>query len=634
MSKLLRVLAFSFLSVSVFGCEKIADILENGKHASNDSDESESEAPKKKKKKKKTKKKSTEKETADNTKKKKSKKDQAVLADIGFRPESNGFNFRNTGGDYPMTEPVLNENVMVKLFGPEACVGRDTESCTLTLPAFEWANMINRAMNGGQCEGMAVSSLTYFNKTDKPRSPLDLGAHDLKREEATPLIAYYWSYQALDPVLSATISARRKSTPVEVEDELVEMFKKKQLATIAFWNPRGRGGHAVTPYAVEDKGNGIHWIKIYDNNYPNKERYIIIDRNANTWRYDLAALNPAEPKMPWDGGADSHNIVIIPLDLRLQKAVCPFCEQSEKKVVWPRSANVSIADPEGHRVAVEGDKIVNEIPGAEVVDLSSWTADAEAVDPIFFLPASNDYDVTIAKGPKSAASPDDEAGVAVFGPGTAVTVAGVDLGKDDKDTLSVPRDTSGIRYRSSTGKMPALKLAFDDKKEGVSVRIANMKADKDSEVELSVDKKLGKATVQGGGKSTSSYDLEMRHTVAGTKGVDKVVQTGIKFKLGDAHDIDTKPLPKAIGSKIAPLPKISHGVFKVRPTIRPDAGGTSPKGIDPKGIDPKGADKTDAGKTDGNKKIQLSLPKPKPSGTAAQPTAPKLIPKKGVPQKP
>lgn len=530
--------------------------------------------------------------------------------------------------------PVLNENVMVKLFGAEACVGRDTQNCTLTLPAFEWANMINRAMNGGQCEGMAVSSLTYFNHTDKPRSPLDLSAHGVQREEATPLIAYYWSYQALDPVMSATINARRKSTPVEVEDELVGMFKKKQLATIAFWNPHGPGGHAVTPYAIEDKGNDIHWIKIYDNNYPDKERYIIIDRKANTWRYDLAALNPAEPKMPWDGSADSHNIVIIPLDLRLQKAACPFCEESEKKVVWPRSASVSISDPEGHRVAIEDGKIVNEIPGAEVIDLASWTQDADAVEPIFFLPASNDYDVSIGKGPKSASSPDDEAGVAVFGPGTAVTVTGIDAaGGGEKDTLSVPKDSTGIRYRSASGKMPALKLAIDDKKEGVSVRIANMNADKDSEVELAVDRKSGKATVQGGGKSTSSYDLELRHTTAGVKGMDKVVERGVKFHLGESHAIDTARTPRVMGGPTgkptAAAPKITHSVFTPKPRTQLPTHGAGDKKVE---------DKRDTGKNDGNKHIQIGTPKPTgsptgtPTGTPARP--PTLIPHKVGPAKP
>jgi hypothetical protein len=555
MSKLFRLLTVALLASTTVGCDMVSDILKNSdkKHSSRRDKDDDDDKPTKKKKKKKKKVASA-------------KKDQAVLADVGFRPEKDGFGFRNTGGKYPMTDPVLNEKVMVKLFGPEACIGGDTENCSLTLPAFEWANMINRAMNGGQCEGMAVASLTYFKKLDKPNSPMPLLTHEVSREEATPLIAYYWSYQALDPVMSATVRARRASTPVEVEDELIKMLNKGELATIAFWNPRGRGGHAVTPYAIEDKGNDVHWIKIYDNNYPDTERYIIIDRKANTWRYDLAALNPSVPKMPWDGGPDSHNIVVLPLDLRLQRAACPFCEASEQRVIWPRSASVSVADQDGNTLSVENGEIKNNIPGAEVVDLSAWTDGSESVDPIYFLPAKNDYDITIQKGAASASAPDDEKGVAVFGAGAAVTVEGVDMNDGDKDTLTLAHGADGVRYRSASGKMPALKLALADSKDGVSVRVANLKADADSEVELSFDRKAGKAILQGGGKSTESYDLELRHVGGGRKGVDKVVQKGVRFKLGESHSIEMAR-PAVIKPGVAAAPKISRGVFVARPKV-------------------------------------------------------------------
>ncbi len=620
MSKLFRLLTVALLATSTVGCDVVNDLLKNSekKTSRRDSADDDDDTPKKKKKKKK--------------KKVTSKKEAGVLADVGFRPEKDGFGFRNTGGKYPMTDPVLNEKVMVKLFGPEACIGGDTENCSLTLPAFEWANMINRAMNGGQCEGMAVASLTYFKKLDKPNSPMPLLTHEVSREEATPLIAYYWSYQALDPVMSATVRARRQSTPVEVEDELVKMLNKGELATIAFWNPRGRGGHAVTPYAIEDKGNDVHWIKIYDNNYPDTERYIVIDRKANTWRYDLAALNPSVPKMPWDGGPDSHNIVVLPLDLRLQRAACPFCETSEQRVIWPRSAAVSVADQDGNTIKIENGEIKNNIPGAEVVDLSAWTDGTEAVDPIYFLPAKNDYDVTIEKGANSASAPDDEKGVAVFGAGTAVTVEGVDIGDGDKDTLSLAHGSDGVRYKSSSGRMPALKFAVADAKQGVSVRVANLKGDADSEFELNLDRKSGKATIQGGGKSTESYDLELRHVGRDHKGVEKTVQKRVPFKLGESHSIDTaRPTLVRPGSVAAP--KISRGRFVLKPkpaarddkAVEKDKDGATTRPIGPIRLGPKDAPK-DAPKD------KVDPPRLKPTGTtpAPKPTGAPPVLKKGL----
>jgi len=84
------------------------------------------------------------------------------VAALSFRPDKNGYSFKNSGGKYPATPGLVTTNVMVKLFGKEVCVGGSERSCRLTPPASEWMGMINRAMNGGQCEGMAVSSLTFF----------------------------------------------------------------------------------------------------------------------------------------------------------------------------------------------------------------------------------------------------------------------------------------------------------------------------------------------------------------------------------------------------------------------------------------------------------------------------------------
>lgn len=567
MTKLERLLLIGFLVGTTAGCDAVANMLHK-KEKTAETDESEDED-----------------DDSPTPKKKKKEKGVKVLADIQFRPERDGFKFQNTGGEYPKTKPVLDENVVVRMFGKEACVDGDTKDCTLTLPALEWAHSVNRAMNAGQCEGMAVSSLTFYKGIDKPDSMLQFTAHAIDRKEATPLIAYYWAYQTVDPVMTETIVARRNSTPVQVEDKLVEMFKNNELATLAFWNPNGRGGHAVTPYAVEDRGNGIHWIKVYDNNFPEKERVIVIDRNANTWKYDLAALNPDQPKMPWYGGADSHNLAIRPLNLRLGKAVCPFCrEGSNTRTVWPRSTSISITDPEGRRVAVEGDKIINEIPNAQVIDVSAFLEGYPASEPIFVLPDDADYDVKLAAqdGAASPAAAGDDAGVTVFGRGNAISVEGTKLDKGESDTLGLVKKSSDVRYRSGNGKVPALKLAVDDDGDGAAVRVANLKADKDDEIELVHDRKAGRIVVQGGGKATTGYDLEVNTVKKGLKGVERSEQKGVRFKLGESHAIDARrpaPPPNAKLAKpgAAKPPKISRGVFLRKPKPKPADPAVSPK---------------------------------------------------------
>ncbi|MEJ7729976.1 MAG: hypothetical protein WKG00_12240, partial [Polyangiaceae bacterium] len=503
----------------------------------------------------------------------------SLIADTGFRPNKHGFPFKNTGGNFPRTPGLVDANVMTKLFGKEACVGGNAARCKLTPPATEWMGMINRAMNGGQCEGMAVSSLTFFQNIDSPakHSPTAKSAHDLQHRQVSPLIGYYWAWQAVDPMMRETVLERRRTAPADVVDRLAQMMKQNQMATIAIWAPRPqRGGHAVTPYAIENKGNNEYWVRIYDNNYPDTERYIVIDKNANTWRYDVAALNPSVPKMPWYGDAESRSIAILPVATRLKKADCPFCKTTKGKTVVPRGAALNISDPDGKKLGYDdGGKLINEIPGADVVDLTAFLEDAEAPEPIFILPDDDkDYEITVAD-PKVKAKPaegddddtDDNASVAIFSGGTAIAVGKSQRDAGQKDTISLSKD--GFRYRTANGKVPKLRLALDDDKEGVAVGVKNMKADADDEVELKMDRKSGRVTVQGGGKSTDSYDLKIKK-VKEDGDDDEVEAKGVKFKLGDSHSINVRaPMkPHAKGAPAA-APAIEKGKFVPRLKPKP-----------------------------------------------------------------
>ncbi len=215
-----------------------------------------------------------------------------------------------------------------------------------------------------------------------------------------PLIGYFWAFQMVNPVRRPGSRASSPRRPNPAEDTLIELMKRSELATVAIRSPHG--GHAVTPYSVEDRGNGIHWIHIYDNNWPDKDRYIIIDRNANTWKYELASLNPDVPREPWSGTAESHTFAVIPLTTRLGKAECPFCAGGMKMVVPQGTNSVTLTNQDGKSIGREGDKIVNEIPDAQVVDLHSYLDGAPAGEPMFAVPAEADYEIAIRGHDKKA----------------------------------------------------------------------------------------------------------------------------------------------------------------------------------------------------------------------------------------
>ncbi len=488
-----------------------------------------------------------------------------MLADTGFRPTQHGYKFQNEGGQYPKTPPVLTSVGVAKMFGKDACVGGNVTSCKLTPVATEWMGIVNRAMNIGQCEGMAVSSLAFFKKINDPAqfAPGAAAAHDLTHANVGPLIGYYWAFQMVNPVRLATAKSMFTQTPSSAEDTLVDMMKRGELATLAIRS--AHGGHAVTPYAVEDRGNGIHWIRIYDNNWPDKERYIIIDRNANTWKYELASLNPDVPREPWNGSADTHSIAVTPLAARLGKAECPFCAGGKKMVVPHGTNSISLTNADGKKLGRDGDKIVNEIPDAEVIDLNTYVDGAPVSEPMYVVPAEGDYEVSIGGQDKKAAAnaADEDHGVAIIGNGTAVAVETSKLKTNDRDTLSLSHEGS-VKYQSgSGGVIPPIRLAADGADGGMHARISNMKADAKDELELKMDHKAGQITVQGGGKAAQSYDLKVTHVQDGHE--DHVSeQKAIKFHAGESHTIQTNA---AGGAKGAPM-KITHAAY-VKPKVEP-----------------------------------------------------------------
>jgi hypothetical protein len=487
-----------------------------------------------------------------------------LLADSGFRPSPNGYGFQNQGGQYPKTPAVLNAAGVAKMFGKGACLGGNVANCKLTPAANEWMGTVNRLMNGGQCEGMAVSSLAFFKKINDPSTYGKPIVHELTHGEVGPLIGYYWAFQMVNPVRSAMMKSMLFQTPNQVEDTLVAMLKKGELATIAI---RGKvGGHAVSPYAVEDRGGGIHWIRIYDNNWPDKDRYITIDRNRNAWRYELASLNPDVPKEPWSGDASTHTIAVVPLSARLAQAECPFCAGSATKVIVPRGSNsVTITNQDGKRLGREGDRLVNEIPDAEVVDISSFMDGAPGPEPMLVVPADGDYDVHISgndrRGPDSH---DGDHGVEVVGNGSAVGVETSRLKPGERDTLSVHRD-GHVQYASgSGGTIPPIRMASDgDGTHGMTARLANMKADAHEPVELRMDHHAGEVHVSGGGKKSESFDLRVKHFHAGAEDLE-VEHKGIPYKPGQTHTVHVDPKP---GAKPGPL-KVTRSPTRPEPKKR------------------------------------------------------------------
>jgi hypothetical protein len=267
----------------------------------------------------------------------------------GFEVKSDGFGFQNFGNAEGVTN--LTPADMVRMFGPgvNACPGDD--EITLTPAAEEWMEQRNAAMGGGHCEGLAV--LSYMIHIGQLKAS-DFGAdatNALKLEDNEKLqreIAYWWATQCTD----TTWKAMLRPTPNEAVDVLRKSLPKKDpenAYTLGIYMPDHSGGHAITPYAIVDTDDTHSRIMVYDNNYPNEERYVEVDRGANSWKYSTAA-NPAESANAYTGDATTNGLDLTPCAIRLT------VQQSSFIGVTPYSEDDGLEKP-SEDAAKPGDEV-------------------------------------------------------------------------------------------------------------------------------------------------------------------------------------------------------------------------------------------------------------------------------------
>jgi hypothetical protein len=387
------------------------------------------------------------------------------LNDSGFRPGADGFSFQNYGDDLKTVD--LTSVEMQRMFGDRVCTSTEGGQCVLTYPAERWMNLAISAMKNGHCEGLAVlSNLIYYNQTRSGffggNRTIDLSLENvlLQRE-----VGYWWTTQATSPGGMKKVM----QSPRAVLDALAESFSEGLAArewwVMGIYLPDGSGGHAITPFAVKDMGNGTARIFVYDNNWPGEIRFIEVDLASNSWRY-LASTNPDEPDSVYYGNASTKNLEIVSLSSRLGQQRCDFCEkevatgvagngskgavQGEQAVqVWQSGrARVLVTDGSGRKVGLqENGGTVNEIPGAEIVNLKFGVAQS----PVILLPVSIVDDSHLLVNVSSAANDSGKnlANTTIFAPGFDLACSVADLKQDLQQSMDLY--SSGQAYNVSIG---------------------------------------------------------------------------------------------------------------------------------------------------------------------------------------
>ena len=386
-----------------------------------------------------------------------------MLADLGFRSDKDGFIFQNYGPGFTDLTP----EEMNRIYGDVVCANKTDGKCTLIPPAQQWMEQVNTAMSGGHCYGFAAASLLFYKKS---LNTADFGGSsmaDLKIEGNDKLqreLAKDWTGQKFDTVRSQVIGG----TPVQVLDKLIDALKagtSGESYIFAFFKRDGSGGHAVTPFAVEDRGNGINAVLLYDNNYPKDQREMIVDRNANTWKYE-ASINPSVKSELYEGDAQTQSLYLYPVSPAASQQACTFCAAgptaskasglasapSNFNEIWMDGAgDLLITDKAGHKLGRVDGKMVNEIPGASYeINLSdTYSTD---VEPTYRVPADVEFEMSIDG---TNLKEKTQTNVVVIGPGYDLGVEGIALDPGQKDTMNVSTTDNRVSYQTTSSESPS-----------------------------------------------------------------------------------------------------------------------------------------------------------------------------------
>ena len=208
--------------------------------------------------------------------------------------------------------------------------------------------------------------------------------------------------------------------------------------TLILYNSTGSEAHSITPYALVDKGGGLWWVRVYDNNDPDdSNRYVVITTTNNTWRYNLGGNFGT-----WSGGANSRSLGAIPISVYAQPPVCPWCgaissvsapssATSSNQVWYTGPGHLLLADSQGRRLGYAGNHLVSEIPLAFGSVLPGGLGIPQ--EPIYYLPVTDTYSIVLDGQTVTQTS---TAAVTQFGPGYAASVEDVILNSTSQDLLS------------------------------------------------------------------------------------------------------------------------------------------------------------------------------------------------------
>ncbi|MFN8113432.1 MAG: hypothetical protein U0R51_09535 [Solirubrobacterales bacterium] len=380
-----------------------------------------------------------------------------IVADTGFSSTVDGYSFANYGNEGDPTD--LTGAQMRKLFGGVVCSSFDTDGrCVLTPVAEMWMQSTNNAMADGHCMGFATTAELWFRGLGEPPTPAPYGSGTVPglaiagNAKLQSHIAYAWAFQMLTSVRKtgvegapgSVLTALRKGIDADGGPYVILIFDDG-------------GGHAVTPTAIERRGEGRFRIQIYDNNWPGQTRSIHVNTKTQKWSYVLG------PGTKWSGDATTKSLAFVEPAAGLGHQPCPFCKAGGAKgrgldasgdrieVHWRgdardgRHGSLFVTDDRGDRTGCGRRGCENGIAGAQVWRLVTggvrpWRF---SPPPVIGLPGGRAYDVALGSTSLNGRARE---GVDLIGPGFSLGAHRVGIREGESDHLLISRSARWLAF--------------------------------------------------------------------------------------------------------------------------------------------------------------------------------------------
>lgn len=406
--------------------------------------------------------------------------------DIGFRPDPDGYQFCNGPterscdpgwGTYPFSAYDYQYSDMIRMFGQDAVCWMVGSVCMVKPTADIWHVYANTVMNAGHCDGMASTSLRFFINNDAPSDFLSTAddPFELPLENVRRHIAYYFVEQLTDPVRSYKNSVIQK-TPSQILEQLRLALSGNVSDPTTLIVRESGSGHAITPYSIIDRGNGVFWVLVYDNNYPSAtDWYVEVDTVNDTWEYYYTSSKS------WSGDSTTNTLGVVPVSIYGQNPVCPWCintlstmDASSNINIWSLGgAHLLVTDSLNQQIGYSGGQFINEIPNSELYFIDSGVE--TALEPIYTLPSSDEYKILVDG---QTITETKVINLSQIGPGFAVSIEGISLEPMDKDIIGFASNGKQIFYSPEGSQSSNLTIALDklDKSERFHISNADIGA--------------------------------------------------------------------------------------------------------------------------------------------------------------